>query len=86
MSVSAALLLLTTVSGAAPADITPVSLSAEPRVIDLGDSPYNWRLQQGPSASEVNLMKTAQTATCDTVQSTTNINNQPDTVPDCRFD
>lgn len=86
MALSATVLLMTSVSGAPAVEITPVSLSAEPRVIDLGNAPYNWRLQQGPSASGKNLMKTAQTAHCNTIQSTTNVNGQPDTVPDCGFD
>lgn len=84
MSISATILLLSAVSGGAPADITPVSLGVKPRVIDLGDARYDWRLQQGPSAAGVNLAQSAQTATCDTVMSTTN--GGKDTVPDCRFD
>lgn len=83
MSVSATVLLLTGMSGATPVDITPVSLSVEPRVVNLGDASYDWTLQLGPSASGVDLASTS-TATCDTVMSTTN--NGKDTVPDCRFD
>ena len=84
MSVSAALLLLSPMPAAGPADIVPASLAIEPHVVDLGGAPYDWTLQQGPSASGVDLKKVAQTATCDTVMSTTN--NGQDTVPDCRFD
>lgn len=84
MSMSATVLLLTAVSGATPADITPVALAAEARVVHLGDGRYDWTHQLGPSAAGVKLA--AETATCDTVMSTTNINNHSDTVPDCRFD
>lgn len=84
MSISATLLLLTTVSGATPADITPVSLGVKPRDIDLGEVRYDWRLQQGPSATGINLAQTAQTAHCNTIMSTTN--GGKDKVPDCGFD
>jgi hypothetical protein len=82
MSISAAILLLNAVSGAGPADITPVSLAVEPRVVDLGDAPYDWNRQQSGTAAGLKL--TDNTATCDTVTGKTN--NGKDTVPDCRFD
>jgi hypothetical protein len=76
---------LNTVSGAGAvgisADITPIDLAAAPRVVDIGDAPYDWSLQQRGSAAG----KLADnTATCDTVTGKTN--NGKDTVPDCRFD
>jgi hypothetical protein len=80
MSISAAVLLLNAVSGAAAADITPTSLAAEPRVVDLGDAPYDWSLQQRGTG----LKLADGTATCDTVSGRTN--DGKDTVPDCRFD
>lgn len=82
MSISAAVLLLNAVSGGAPVDITPMSLAAQPRVVDLGDAPYDWNRQQSGTASSLNLA--TNTATCDTVTGKTN--NGKDTVPDCRFD
>jgi opacity protein-like surface antigen len=80
MSISAAVLLLNAVSGAAAADITPVSLAVEARVVDLGDASYDWNRQQ--RGTGLNLADN--TATCDTVTGKTN--NGKDTVPDCRFD
>jgi hypothetical protein len=80
MSISAAVLILNAVSGAASVDITPMSLAAEPRVVDIGDAPYDWTLQQRGSG----LKLADNTATCDTVTGQTN--NGKDTVPDCRFD
>lgn len=82
MSISAAVLLLNAVSGGASVDITPMSLAAQPRVVDLGDAPYDWNSQQGGTAAGVNLA--TNTAICDTVTGRTN--NGKDTVPDCRFD
>jgi hypothetical protein len=83
MSISAAVLLLNAVSGATSvADITPVSLAAESRVVDLGDAPYDWISQQRGTAAGLKLADN--TATCDTVTGKTN--NGKDTVPDCRFD
>ena len=80
MSISAAILLLNAVSGPVPADITPVSLAAEPRVVDIGDAQYDWATQQRGAG----LKLADNTATCDTVTGKTN--NGKDTVPDCRFD
>jgi hypothetical protein len=82
MSVSAAVLLLNAVSGLGTADITPMSLAAEPRVINLGDAPYDWNRQQSGHAAGTKLADG--TATCDTVTGKTN--DGKDTVPDCRFD
>jgi hypothetical protein len=82
MSISAAVLLLNAVSGVASGDITPMSLAAEPRVVDLGDLPYDWNCQQSGTAAGLKLADN--TATCDTVTGKTN--NGKDTVPDCRFD
>ena len=82
MSISAAVLLLNAVSGDASLDITPVSLAAETRVVDLGDAPYDWNRQQ--SGNSTGLKLADNTATCDTVTGKTN--NGKDTVPDCRFD
>jgi hypothetical protein len=78
MPISAAIMLLNAVSGPLPADITPVSLAAEPRVVDIGDAQYDWSTQQR------GLKLADNTATCDTVTGKTN--NGKDTVPDCRFD
>jgi opacity protein-like surface antigen len=80
MSISAAVLLLNAMSGSAAADITPVSLAVEARVVDLGDASYDWNRQQ--RGTGLNLADN--TATCDTVTGKTN--NGKDTVPDCRFD
>jgi hypothetical protein len=82
MSISAAVLLLNAVSGGGAPDITPVSLSVPPRVVDLGDAPYDWNRQQSGNAAGLKLADN--TATCDTVTGKTN--NGKDTVPDCRFD
>jgi hypothetical protein len=82
MSISAAVLLLNAVSGAVASDITPISLAAEPRVVDLGDAPYDWHRQQSGTAAGPSLA--TNTAICDTV--TGHTNNGRDTVPDCRFD
>jgi hypothetical protein len=82
MSISAAVLLLNAVSGVASGDITPMSLATEPRVVELGDLPYDWNSQQGGTAAGLKLADN--TATCDTVTGKTN--NGKDTVPDCRFD
>jgi hypothetical protein len=82
MSISAAVLLLNAFSGADPADITPMSLAAEPRVVNLGDAPYDWDRQQSGTAAGLKLADN--TAACDTVTGQTN--NGKDTVPDCRFD
>lgn len=82
MSISAAVLLLNAVSGVASVDITPISLAAQPRVVNLGDAPYDWKRQQGGTAAGLKLAEG--TATCDTVTGSTN--NGKDTVPDCRFD
>jgi hypothetical protein len=79
MSMSAAALILATVSGTMPGDITPMSLSIEPRVINLGKAPYDWNLQQRQG-----LKLADNTAVCDTVSGSTN--NGQDTAPDCRFD
>jgi hypothetical protein len=80
MSISAAVLLLNAVSAPAAADITPVSLAVEARVVDLGDASYDWIRQQ--RGTGLNLADN--TATCDTVTGKTN--GGKDTVPDCRFD
>jgi hypothetical protein len=82
MSISATVLLLNAVSGGASVDVTPMSLAAEPRVVNLGDAPYDWDRQQSGTAASLNLA--TNTATCDTVTGKTN--NGKDTVPDCRFD
>jgi len=82
MSISAAVLLLNAISGAGPVDITPISLAAQPRVVDLGDTPYDWNLQHRGTAAGLKLADN--TATCDTV--TGHTNNGKDTVPDCRFE
>ena len=82
MSVSAAVLLLNAVSSVGAVDITPMSLAAEPRVINLGDAPYDWNRQQSGPAAGLHLADN--TATCDTVTGKTN--NGKDTVHDCRFD
>jgi hypothetical protein len=80
MSISAAILLLNTVSGATAGDITPMSLAAQPRVVDLGDASYDWNRQQRGTG----LKLADNTATCDTVTGRTR--DGKDTVPDCRFD
>ena len=82
MSVSAAVLILNAVSGVGAVDITPMSLAAEPRVVNLGDAPYDWNRQQSGAAAGAKLADG--TATCDTVTGKTN--DGKDTVPDCRFD
>jgi hypothetical protein len=84
MSISATLLLLTTVSGAPSGDITPASLSVKPRDVDLGEMRYDWRLQQGPGATGINLELATETAHCNTIMGQTN--GGKDTVPDCGFD
>jgi len=78
MSISAAVVLLNAVSGVASGDITPMSLAAQPRVVDLGDASYDWNSQQR------GLKLADNTATCDTVTGRTR--DGKDTVPDCRFD
>jgi hypothetical protein len=82
MSISAAVLLLNAVSGAAPGDITPISLATRSRVLDLGNAGYDWSRQLSGIAAQLNLA--SGTAICDTVIGKTN--NGRDTVPDCRFD
>jgi hypothetical protein len=82
MSISAALLLLNAVSGVGAAQVTPMSLATEARVVNLGDAPYDWIRQQSGTAASLNLA--SGTAACQTVTGKTN--GGKDTVPDCTFD
>jgi hypothetical protein len=84
MSIPAAILILSSASSPAPADLTPMSLGSFPRIDNLGDSPYDWSRQQRWHQSEGSALRLAQTAACDTVTGYTR--NGADTVPDCRFD
>ena len=85
MALSASALLLAAIapSHLAAADITPSSLAVLPNVVELGDLPYDWSVQQRRGAPGIQL---AQTAHCNTQMTRTNINNQADEVPDCGFD
>jgi hypothetical protein len=78
----AALLLLNAFSGATPADITPIALATEPRILDFGQAPYDWIMQRRDNAARSHLA--TQTAHCNTKTGTTN--NGRDDVPDCGFD
>ncbi len=82
---SASVLILAAIPNPGPMDITPISLAIRPRAVEVGDAPYDWKLQQAGAMTEVKLAQT-QTAVCDTGPRSTNIAGQADQVPDCRFD
>ncbi len=84
MIISASALLLTAISTPAPTDIMPSSLAVHPRVVELGDAPYDWTLQQGRGAAGLKLVDN--TANCNTGPTQTNVAGQADQVPDCTFD
>jgi len=84
VAISASALLLTVVAAPAGGDVTPISLTVVPPVIEVAGVPYDWTLQQGRGASGLKLADG--TANCNTGPTPTNIAGQRDNVPDCSFD
>lgn len=84
MILSASALLLTAASFPLANDITPLSLTTRPHVVDLMGAPYDWDLQQRGGASGQTLA--GNTANCNTCCIETNRGGKTDQVHDCGFD
>lgn len=84
MLTSASLLLLTAAMPQTVGDIMPSALATHPGVVQLGEAPYDWTLQQGRRPS--NLTVADNTANCNTATIKTSRNGGSDEVHDCGFD
>ncbi|MBV5264874.1 hypothetical protein [Pinisolibacter aquiterrae] len=84
MLLSASLLLLTAAAPQAAGDIVPSALATRPGVVQLGEEPYDWSLQQGRRPSSLRVADN--TANCSTATIKTQRNSGSDEVHDCGFD